>query len=308
MKTKNLILSAVLFCLVFPVSAQVTEAEKKLKALETDTLVGWKKGGIIGVNLAQTSLTNWAAGGQSSVAVNSLFSLFANYKSTENVWDNSLDIGYGLLQQGQNSGYMKTDDKIDLLSKYGRKAFKDFYYAALLNFKTQFSPGYNYPNDSVKISNFMAPAYLLGALGLNYQPNTNFNAFVAPVTYKLTIVNDDALSAVGAFGVDSGKKTKSEFGGYARLIYSKADFKGEFFKNISFTTKLDLFSNYLKDPQNVDLSWETQIAMKVNDFISVNFNTHLKYDADTKVDGGAARVQFKEILGVGLSYKFNEKK
>jgi len=304
MKTRNLIFSALMFFLIFPLQAQVTEAEKKLKTLETDTLTGWKTGGIAGINLSQTSLTHWAAGGQSSVAANSLFSVFANYKSPENVWDNSLDVGYGLLQQGQHTGYLKTDDKIDFLSKYGRKAFKDFYYAALVNFKTQFSPGYNYPNDSVKISNFMAPAYLLGALGLNYQPNASFNAFLAPVTYKLTIVNNDTLSAAGEFGVEPGKKSKSEFGGYARFIYSKADFKGEFFKNVSFTTKLDLFSNYLKDPQNVDVSWETQIAMKVNDYIAVNFNTHLMYDADTKVDGGAAKVQFKEILGVGFLYKF----
>jgi len=304
MKTKKLILSALFVSLVLPLSAQVTEAEKKLKTLETDTLIGWRTGGITGVNLAQTSLTYWAAGGQSSVAVNGLFSVFANYKSTEDVWDNSLDIGYGLLQQGKNAGYMKTDDKIDFLSKYGRKAFNDFYYAALINFKTQFSPGYNYPNDSVIISDFMAPAYLLGALGMNYQPNTYFNAFLAPFTYKLTIVNNDTLSAAGAYGVEPGKNTRSEFGGYARFIYSRADFKGEFFKNVSFTTKLDLFSNYLKDPQNVDVSWETQIAMKVNDYIAINFNTHLMYDADTKVDGGAAKVQFKEILGVGFSYKF----
>jgi hypothetical protein len=309
MKTRNLIVSAFMLCSIFTLGAQVTEAEKNLKTLETDTLIGWRFGGVTTVNLAQTALINWAAGGENSFAVNGLFSSFANYKSEKNVWDNSLDVGYGLLNQG-DAGFRKTDDKIDFLSKYGRKAFTDFYYTALVNFKTQFSPGYNYPNDSVKISNFLAPAYVLAALGLNYQPNNYFNAFIAPLTGKLTIINDDALSAAGAYGVEPGEKSKREFGGYARIIYSRNDFKAELLKNVSFTTKIDLFSNYLKDPQNIDVSWENLIAMKVNKYISVSINTHLVYDADVKFDtdndgiADKAKVQFKEILGLGISYNF----
>lgn len=290
-------------------NAQVTEAEKNLKTLVTDTVVGWRTGGVTTINLAQTALINWAAGGENSYAVNGLFSVFANYKSDKNVWDNSLDIGYGLLNQG-DVGLRKTDDKIDFLSKYGRKAFTDFYYTALVNFKTQFTPGYNYGVTNVKISNLLAPAYLLAAVGLNYQPNKYFNAFIAPVTGKMTIVNDDDLSAAGAYGVDPGKKTRQEFGGYARMIYSRNDFAGEFMKNVSLTSKIDLFSNYLKDPQNIDVSWENLIALKVNKYISVSINTHLLFDADVKVDTNGdgtadqAKVQFKEILGVGFSYKF----
>lgn len=300
MKTKPLIL--LLLCAI-TVSAQVTDSEKKLKTLETDTLSGWKTGAVAGVNLAQTALVNWSAGGESSVAINGLLSVFANYKNEKSAWDNSLDVGYGLLQQGKNKGFIKTDDRFDLLSKYGQKAFSDFYYTVLVNFKTQFAPGYNYPNDSVKISNFLAPAYLLGAVGLNYQPSSYFSAFIAPLTSKMTIVNDDGLSAAGAFGVTPGEKLKTEFGGYARIIYSRNDFKSELLKNVAFTTKLDLFSNYLKDPQNVDVSWENQIALKVNKYISVNLNTHLLYDADILYENGPARIQFKEILGVGFSMK-----
>jgi hypothetical protein len=249
------------------------------------------------------------------MAVNGLFSAFANYKKDKTVWDNSLDLGYGLLKQGKNSDFMKTDDKIDFLSKYGREAFKNFYYAALINFKTQMTAGYNYPNDSVKISNLFAPAYLLGALGMDFKPSGYFSAFIAPVTAKFTFVNDQFLSDAGAFGVTPGENLKSEIGGYIRVIYSKNDFKNEFFKNVSFTSKIDLFSNYLDKPQNIDISWENQIAMKVNKYLSFNFNTHLLYDDNTKVkvdrdnDGlldayPGSRVQFKEIFGVGFSYKF----
>jgi len=296
-------------------SAQVIEAEKTLRTVRVDTTLGWKSGGVFALNFAQTSLTNWAAGGQNSVAVNGLLSVFANLKREKSVWDNSLDIGYGLLKQGKKSDFMKTDDKIDFLSKYGREAFKNFYYAALLNFKTQMAPGYNYPNDSVKISNLFAPAYLLGALGMDYKPNSYFSAFIAPLTAKFTFVNDPLLSSAGAFGVTPGEKVKSEIGGYIRVIYSRNDFKSEFLKNVSFTTKIDLFSNYVDKPQNIDVSWENLITMKVNKYLSFNLSTHLIYDDNIKVkvdrnDDGAlddypgSRAQFKEIFGAGFSYKF----
>lgn len=297
---------------------QVTEAEKNLRALTADTTQGWKTGGVFAINLAQTSLKNWAAGGQNSVAINGLFSMFANMKRGKSVWDNSLNVGYGLLKQGKNSDFMKTDDKIDLLSKYGQEAFKNFYYAALLNFKTQMTAGYNYPDVTNKISDLFSPAYLLLAVGMDYKPNANFSAFVAPLTAKFTFVLDDTLSAHGAYGVTPGETSKSEIGGYIRAIYTKNDFKGEFMKNVAFTTKIDLFSNYLDNPQNIDVSWETLISMKVNKYITVNFNTHLLYDdniliaLDRNDDGDMSdpgdlpgkRIQFKEILGVGFSYNF----
>ena len=290
-------------------SGQITEGEKTLRAVRADTTTGWKKGGVLNVNIAQTSLTNWAAGGQNSVALNGLFSLFANYKKDKVVWDNSLDLGYGLLKQGKDADFMKTDDKIDFLSKYGREAFTNFYYAALLNFKTQMRPGYNYPDVTNKISDLFAPAYLLLAAGMDYKPNAYFSAFLAPLTGKFTFVTDQTLSDAGAFGVAPGEKIKSELGGYIRAIYSKNDFKNELLQNVSFTTKIDLFSNYLKNPQNIDVSWETLIALKVNKYISLNLNTHLIYDDDIKiiVEGSETpgpRIQFKEIFGVGFSYNF----
>ena len=303
MKTRNVTLF--FFILLFPVYSysQVTEAEKHIKTVETDTIAGWKTGIITGINLAQTALVNWSAGGESSVAFNGMVSIFANYKDTTSEWVNTLDIGYGMLQQGANGKFIKTDDRFDLLSKYGVKAFSKFNYAILANFKTQFAPGYNYPNDSVKISSLLAPAYLIAAVGLNYVPGNYFNAFLAPITGKMTIVNDNELSASGAYGVTPGKKLKGEFGGYARIVYTRSDFKSEILKNVAFTSKLDLFSNYLKDPQNIVFNWENQLAMKVNKYIAVNINTHLMYDANIRVNGEKAKLQFKEILGVGIFLK-----
>lgn len=326
MKTKTVLFILLVFGLSRFSFGQVTDAEKKLRTIQTDTIKGWKKGGVLGLNLAQTSLTNWAAGGQNSFAINGLFSVYANYKKEDIAWDNSLDIGYGLLKQGKNSDYMKTDDKFDFMSKFGKKATNEFFYAALLNIRTQMTEGKDYAKDTSKISNLFAPLYVVGALGMDYKPNGYFSAFIAPLTGKITYVNDQDLANAGAFGVEpatydnlgsilkEGQKTKSEFGGYLRIIYSRNDFKTELLKNVSFTTKADLFSNYIHNPQNIDVSWETQIALQVNKYVRVNINTHLIWDKDILMpidndgdgvtDGSKAFVQFKEILGVGLAYTF----
>jgi hypothetical protein len=317
MKILTLFITLLLLGLLSTTYSQVTEAEKKLKTVNADTVMGWKKGGVFALNLAQTSLSNWAAGGQNSVAANGIFSAFANYKQGKSAWDNSLDIGYGLLKQGKDADYMKTDDKIDFLSKYGREAFKNFYYSGLMNFKTQMRPGYKYPDSNNKISDIFSPAYLILALGMDYKPSPYFSAFIAPLTGKFTFVTNEALSDAGAFGVTPGEKSRGEIGGYIRAIYTRNDFKDEFLKNVSFTTKIDLFSNYSHNPQNIDVTWENLIILKVNKFISVNFNTVLIYDDDIKVpvdrngnglfestEAPGPRTQFKEILGVGFSYKF----
>ena len=318
MKMKFGLIGPILLICLYTISfGQVTDAEKKLLTKSADSSQGWKKGGVFSLNLAQTSLTNWAAGGQNSFAVNGLLSTFANYKRNKTVWVNSLDIGYGLLKQG-GTGYRKTDDKFDFLSKYGYEAVKNFYYAALFNFKTQMAPGYKYADSgNEKISDHFSPAYLILALGLDYKPNDHISAFIAPLTGKLTIVTDQTLSDAGAFGVKLGKKSLSEFGGYIRTIYTRNDFKNELLKNVIFTTKIDLFSNYLDKPQNIVVNWETLIAFKVNKFISANINTQLIYDDKIKVPGDRNKngtiesgetigslVQFKEILGVGFSYNF----
>jgi hypothetical protein len=224
------------------------------------------------------------------------------------LWENYLDLGYGTLKQGKQD-WWKTDDKIEFTSKYGYKTGEKLYVAALVNFRTQFANGYNYPNDSVKISGLFAPGYFLGAVGLDYKPGDNFSLFVAPVTSKLTIVSDRDLSDAGAFGVDPGKSTKGEFGAYLRAFL-----KQNLMENITFQTKLDLFSNYLHNPQNIDVNWECLLSMKVNKFIAATISTQLVYDDDIRIakdrnndgvnDQPIPKVQFKEILAVGFSYKF----
>jgi hypothetical protein len=288
--------------------AQVTEAEKDLKTeAKTDTVKSWEKGALFNLGFSQVTLSNWAAGGNNSVSANGVANFYSNFTGKKSSWEDSLNLGYGLLKQDK-ADLQKTDDNIELTSKYGRKATEKWFYAGLLNFKTQFANGYNYPNDSVSISSFMAPGYLLGAAGMNYKHKDVLGLFLSPITSKTTFVLDETLSDAGAFGVDEGKSVRHEIGGYVRANYQK-----DIMENVKLTTTLGLFSNYLNNPQNIDINWDLMILMKVNKLITVSINTNLIYDHDVKItrdddgDGinevNGPRTQFKEIITLGLSYK-----
>ena len=300
--------------------SQVTDKESDLRKLNADTTEGWKKGGMFTVAFSQVSLSNWAAGGENSFSGNSIVNSFANYKKGKISWDNTLDLGYGIMKQGEQE-VRKTDDKIDFSSKFGRQLSSNSFAAALLNFKTQFMPGYNYPNDSVAISRIMAPGYLLFAAGYDFKKGDWLSLFFAPVTGKMTFVLDETLANAGAFGVDpavinpldstivtAGKHMRTEFGGYFKGAFTK-----DIMKNVKLSSKLELFTNYLKNPQNIDVYWETNIGMKVNKYITVTIGTTLIYDDDIDIEikdeagiviGKGPRTQFKEVFGLGFSYKF----
>lgn len=295
-------------------------------AQTTDTTKRWTKGGVGGINFSQSSFTNWAAGGENALSATALMTVFANYKKDKTSWDNTLDMAYGMLQSGK-APLRKNEDKIDFSSKYGRYAFYDhWYYSALVNFKSQFDVGYNLPDDSTVVSHFMAPGYLIGALGMDYKSTDNtFSAFISPLTSKTTFVNNQRLADAGAYGVEKaeydtiagvytktkdGLRIRSEFGGYVKMVFKK-----DIVKNVNLATKLELFTNYLDRPQNIDVNWEVLIGMKVNKYLSASISTQMIYDNDIPVPvertvdgittkGTGPRLQFKEVLAVGFSYKF----
>jgi len=286
---------------------EAQEATTSPDAPETDTL--WKFSGVSSLNLSQLALSNWAAGGENSVSGNALLKLSADYDNGTTSWDNDLTLGFGLTKQGDELA-RKSDDQINLSSKFGYKASKKWRYSALLGFTTQFAEGYENPGDEdrTRISNFMAPGYLNLALGMDYKPGKNLSLFISPVTGKVTFVLDTMLANKGAFGVDPGQAVRGEFGAYIKFAY-----KREILKHVLLDTKIDLFSNYLNHPERVDVNWDLLLTFKVNEYISATLMTQLIYDHDIKFDPDPSddieeytedRVQFKELLGLGLTYTF----
>ena len=281
-------------------------------AIEMDHDSLWNVGGTVGFNFSQSYFSNWAAGGQNSIAGTALTSLFANYKKGRHTWATNLDMAFGLISQDGREP-IKTDDRFDFTSKYGYQSGKeDWYYSALVNFRTQFAPGFEIEDGrevGPKISDFLAPAFSIIAVGADYKPNDKFSAFISPITSKLTIVVEDRLAP--DFGVDEGDNVRVEVGAFVKLSY-----KEDIFENVNLDTRIDLFSNYVENPQNVDVNWETLITMKVNEWLSATLTTQLIYDddiiigqvideeTDEIIEQGGPRTQFREVFALGLNFKF----
>jgi hypothetical protein len=263
----------------------------------------WQKSGKIGLNISQSYLSNWAAGGQSAMNTLGVFSYAANYNQNKTKWDNALDLNLGYSIIGDAKA-IKTDDKIEFNSLYGLKATSTLHYSLSFSFKSQFTDGFNYSKDSTNpISKLFAPAYISLGAGIDWQPSEFFSLTYSPLTGRITLVMDDDLSQIGAFGVTAGEKSRFEFGSKA-----VARLKVDIATNVNYSSKLELFSDYLKNPQNIDIDWQNLITMKVNNWLNANISAHLIYDDDIKIldkDGKSGpRMQFKEVLSVGLSYTF----
>jgi len=317
MNIKRIITLSLAICLAYTAFAQ---ADKKDSAKAADTVKHWDVGGIVNVAFSQVSLTNWAAGGQNSIGLVSLVSLHANYKKDKISWLNSIDMGYGF-QKIDALPFQKTTDKIEATTNIGYATFKNTITGLLVNFKSQFAAGYQFLTDSNLISNFMAPGYLTIAAGWTYIPNKNLSIFISPATLKYTFVEDHLLADQGFYGVTpavyntAGVKIQN---GKEVLLQAGAYFKGSYTvticKGITACTNLELFSNYIKNPQDIVVDWTNLIQMKVNKYISVTVNTELIYDNNILIPlyknvnnvevltGKGPRIQFKQISGVGLAY------
>lgn len=281
----------------------------------------WKTDGYFGVKMSQSGYKNWSAGGENSISGIASFKFHAAYNKGPLTWDNLFLTDLGAIKQG-NDDLKKTDDRLDFNTKLGYKANDVWFYTALFNFRTQYMEGYDYsPDTPVYISNFMAPAFIKLALGMDYKPSKNFTLFLSPATVRWTIVNDQELANKGAFGLDPAEvdagghalspsgKVRTEMGAYLRFAYSK-----DIMENINFATKLELYSNYLDNPQNVDVDWELMFTFKVNKYFDASFLAHLIYDDDVPIgvdsngdgtnDRQGPRLQSKEVIGLGISYKF----
>lgn len=290
----------------------------------------WEKGGVFGINLSQINFQHWAAGGISSLSGIGLLNMYINYDKHTMSWDNTIDIGFGQVRQGKKGRWFKSDDKIDLSTKFdfshGKGVWKYWYYSLAASFRTEFANGYDLPfaPDSIrnKISGFMAPAYTMVTAGKDYRPNEHFDVSISPLSLKMTSVHDQRLANIGAFGVTPaevdtvsgdtiafGRRSRKEFGAAIKLVLHQ-----KIMENIEINAKLELFENYLFNPENIDVNFELILAMKVNKYISVTLDMNLVYDNDINIaqdedhDGVIDKVgpitQFKEILGVSFNYQF----
>ena len=296
-------------------SQQTTDTTKNIPAKP------WKITNSLAITFSQVSLSNWAAGGEESVSGNGAYALNANYNRGNNSWETTFELAYGQTQQGLSRS-IKNDDRIQFATKYGRKASDRWNYTILASFKSQLLPGENNPTDRKKVSDWMAPGYFGLSIGMDYKPTSKISIFISPLSAKLTVVNSQYLADLGSYGMrkaeydELGNKTKE---GEHTLQEAGAFIKAQgvfpiYKENITLTSKAELYSNYIKDPQNIDVLIENTLDAKINSWLTARlfllaiYDDNSKIGKDTNGDGTAdkftAKLQIKEIFGLGIGVKW----
>jgi len=288
-----------------------------------EIIILWTRKNAVGVNFNEVAFVNWNAGGNNSISALFFGNFERNFQKKLLSWKTNGSVRYGLnAQEGRE--LRKTEDQIVFNSTFGyrRNPTSNFRYSAKFNFNTQFASGYRYPDTKKPISSFMAPGYAFLGIGAEYTaPKEDLIIYLSPVTQKSTFVLNQTLANEGMFGVTpavrdtlgniikDGEKVRTEFG-----ILFTSSFKKEIFTNVNLENQLSLYSDYLNKFGNVDVDWELNLNLVVNDFIKANIGSHLRYDDDVKVKGDTngdgeleilgPKVQFKQMLGVGVVYDF----
>ncbi|MBW6536179.1 MAG: DUF3078 domain-containing protein [Mariniphaga sp.] len=278
-------------------------------------LTPWRIGGDGSVGFTQTYLQNWKKGGQSALALQIILKGYANWSRHDGKvkWENSGEIRNGYIRPGgEGAETQKNDDKFEITSRFGVSAFKKWFYSTEFNFETQLFNGYKYPTASNPdpISAFMAPARTFFKLGLDYKPNNNFSLFLSPLTAKNVFVRDTVKIDQTKFGIDANRRSDWEPGLNTDIFWRK-----NITPEITYETKYKMFINYRQPFGNLDFNWENLLVMQLTNHINMRMMVHFIYDekvlfpvedANGQPLGEKPKLQIKEFITVGFSYKINK--
>ena len=279
--------------------------------------VNWKKGGDVSLNFSQIQFSNWVAGGENSLSLSSSANLYANYKKDKLIWENYAFMAYGIVK-AEKRKTVKNSDQLNMGSRVGYQMAPKWYYTAALLGRSQFAPGYRYSADTIRVSDFLAPAYLFLSLGLDYKPSSKFFVSFAPAMGKATFVrcdNEEIKKAAGipADMIAENKNARYEFG--AGLVLN---LNGSYFsKKVTYSTQLELFSNYFDNPQNLDVVWDFQFRVALAKYIAASVRLNMLFndsqktfvtrklpDGTTTKEQHGAKLQLKQFFEIGLFYPF----
>lgn len=300
---------------------KIDQALTSIITSKPDTISHWSSKSILGMDLSEMAFVNWSAGGTSAITGLVRTNLKWDYKDDYQIWATELICRYGLNKQ-EGIEVRKTEDVFKLNSTYGFRSNSksNWYHSAKLNFNTQFTDGFKYPNTTNPISRPFAPAYVFLGIGSEYiyKPE-KLNVYLSPLTLKSTMVLDQTLADKGAYGVEKavydasgnlishGKPSKTELGILATSYIEK-----EVLNNVTIKNRLTLYTDYLHNFGNIDVDWQFYADLKVNSFIKSNIGMNLVYDEDidvikeengVKINEGP-KVQLKQLLGIGIEYVF----
>ena len=268
----------------------------------------WEKTGKFTFLGNQSSYSYWTAGGQSSVSGTVKIDYDLNYEKSGWNWDTKIIAAYGLNSSAGSKFLKKTDDKLEINSLIGKKFSSsnigDLSYSSFINFKTQWTKGYRFKKDSdgeeerTERTRFLSPGYLQIGVGLYWEKNKDFWINFAPMTGRLILVNKFFTAGLNDnqeyFGVKKGATSRFELGASVRSFY-----KFEFVENVFVTNRISLYSDYLENPENIDLDYTINTSLKVNRYLTTDLIFQFIYD-----NNAVKRLQVREVMGIGLSLDF----
>ncbi len=301
------------------------QQQDKSKLLEVQRIVVkpkyWKYRTETNLAFAQTGLFNWVKGGEKSVSSLLDVTGYADYSNKQKKISSSnfVRMKLGFLKSGEKP-LRKNTDIFESNSKVNHKAFGKFDFSAIMLFKTQILPGYSYQkvgdrDTSILVSRIFNPATLTLGFGLDYKPNSQTSINFSPLSYKGTYMTDTIKLDQTKFGIPKDKMSLHEPGVSLNVSHNWKPLK-----TIGVTNRISLFTNYVNNPQNIDIDWEMIFTANLNWFTDLRINTHFIFDDDTKTtvlddsdkpvlnpDGSVkkvAKVQFKEMIGITLAFRF----
>lgn len=272
------------------------------------------------LDLGQTSLTNWAAGGYNTVSLKTFIDGNANFKKNEMFWNNRLQLDYGFLYSADKPFLQKSDDRIYLESKWGYQATKNLYYSAQFNFRSQFSNSWEYPVPTEPVnkpedwtpegwepkkadwmakrklkSGMLSPAYTNLALGLDYKPLKWLTVNLAPLTGGFVIVDNPLLRK------SYSQPLKKEFENVAKDDLPKDEttgaIRGTCYKAAKFEFGAQLKVDF-KVNVNSNFAFSSQVVL-FSDYLDHPEN--LRVNWDTRIDWKIAKF-FSFTIATNLIY------
>lgn len=250
----------------------------------------WKHNLAVSVNLTQVAFTDWAQGGENSLAWALLIDGKSLNEGEDLQWTNTYKFAFGQTRLG-SQGLRKTDDRIDFESilTYKLGSFLNPY--AAFNVKSQFAPGFTYDNAGIEtqVSNFFDPGYLTQSFGVGYEPmkeiKTRFGAAVREIITSTYIVYSDDPTTTDV------EKTRVEGG-----LEWVTDISWQIDENIFFNSKIELFSP-LKQFEETVFRNDNTFTAKINKYITTTLNVQMLNDKKV-----TPRTQFKETIALGLNF------
>lgn len=242
---------------------------------------------------------NWHQGGLSNLAFLSILLTEFNYDNRKGVqWDNKFEwrSGFNSVDGDTLRKISTNDDLVRYLTKFGVKAGGNWYYSTSGEFSTHLFNSYKGVNSNVLKTTLLTPVRANVGIGMDYKYKKIFSLMIAPISFKYIYVNDTINVNPNSFGIQKGENHLKQIG--SSLL---AQFNYSPMLNWNISSKFTVYTDYKK----VEADWEIVNVFTINRFLTARLLVNPRYDNTVIEEAGKkAKIQLKELLSVGFSYRF----